>query len=334
VRGSSKIVVVVALAACGDNRDPCDYHEADDVDNAMMAEDTNLAVGGGARSVCGTIEGGHYDAALQEVDVDRYRVTVGPSGDLLVELQVEDGVEALTGVTVRLFDTSSHAVLLAEGSLQPDLADHAAFFAQVPPGEVDVVVTALAGSDIVNGGTLEYRLRLVAEPFGDCKADAGTLIYREAHDGSDSTGNDAVAVDFSSSAPFSTIAGTPEPTGLTAAGTAYRFAGSASASLRVADQYLDRDTFAFTTGEYVNELAARVDWDSAAMVDLDYIVFEADTLQPVVTATLSGTSGVERQVFALRPRSHYWIWVGRYAAGDTGTTDAAYTVALCGSHFY
>jgi len=327
-------IAVVVLAACGDNLDPCDYHEADDGDNATTAEQTNLAIGGGARSVCGTIEGGHYDAALQEVDVDRYRVTVGPSGDLLVELQVEDGVESLAGVTVRVFDTSPHAVLLAEGTLQPALADHSAYFAEVPPGDVDVVVTAFAGSDIANGGTLDYRLRLVAEPFRGCPALHTTPVYREAHDGDDTTGNDAVAVSFAGTPPFSTIAGTPEPTGLTASGTTYLLTGSASASVRTADQYLDRDTYAFTTGEYVNELAARVDWDPAAGVDLDYIVFEADTLQPVVTATLSGTGGVERQVFALHPRSHYWIWVGRYAGGDTSTADADYGISLCGSYFY
>jgi hypothetical protein len=323
--------IFLALAACGDNRSPCDYRETADGTNGATAEDTGFVLGDGARSVCGTIEGGHYDTTLQTVDIDRYRVTSGESGELLVQLEVESGDESLAGVTVSVFDTSPHPVLLAEGSLRDDLADHSAFVAAAPPGPVDVVVTASAGSDVT--GTLDYRLRLTGDPFASCGAAQMQASYVESIDGPDSTGNDLVSADFAAAPTFALIAGGPEPTGMTLAGTAYRVTGSATASVRVADAYLDRDTYALATGEYVNELALRVDWDPTAGADLDYMMFEANTLAPVVTATRASSDGVERQIFALHPRANYWLWVGRYASG-TSTADVPYSVTLCGSHFY
>jgi len=86
-----------------------------------------------------------------------------------------------------------------------------------------------------------------------------------------------------------------------------------------------------TASSTANELGVRLDWQAAT--DLDYVVFEADTLTPVATSTLSGTTPPEFQVFAVRPGASYWLWIGR-ANTPAGGDPARYDVHLCGGGFY
>src|SRR5205823_2275159 len=97
----------VLLAACGDNADPCSYRERANNTNDQTAEATGVVVGGRPREVCGSIDTGN--------DVDTYRVTVGGSGELEVQIIAEQGVELLDAVDVRIFDTSSVPRLVATG---------------------------------------------------------------------------------------------------------------------------------------------------------------------------------------------------------------------------
>ena len=326
------LVIVLAAGCAGDDADPCGYHEAADGTNATTPEPTGLVVGPGAPSLCGNLEGGHFDPQTSELDRDRYDVEVGGSGEVLVQLSVEQGVELLDEVDLRLFSAGTPPVLVAQGALRPELAGHLAYVATVPPGETEVVVAARSSSDVI--GELAYRARLWADPSASCPAAHGTPRYREAHDGGDATGNDVVTADFSMNSPLAMIGGHPEPTDLTiGGGQHYLIAGSAGARPGP-DRYLDRDTYALRTGEYVNELAVRVDWDSAAGADLDLVVLDPDTLAPVVTSTRSGTTGPEYQVFAVRPDAPYWLWVGRYAAAGTTPAPVDYRITICGGNFY
>jgi hypothetical protein len=324
------LVSVLLLAACGDNGDPCDYHEADDTGNASSAEPTSITVGERARSVCGAIDGGHYDPVRHAVDSDAFRVTVAGSGELLVELS-GDELGVLDEVSVRLFDTAPEPTLLAEGALAPAFADRAAFVAHVSPGDVDVVVEARAGGDLQ--GTLDYRVRLANDPSLACPAQQGNPRYVEARDGSDDTGNDVALVDFAQSPSFTPDpSSAPEPTDFPiTAGYAYRISGVAGPGGR-GDAYLDRDTYAIATDDTTNELAIRLDWPDNT-VDLDYILFQPDTLAPIAVAARASTSDHEFAVVAVQPSTTYWLWVGRYAKPQGGPA-ADYDVTVCGRYAY
>jgi hypothetical protein len=328
------VVVVAVLAACGgDNTDPCGFHERDDLANATAPEATGRTLGNGVLTVCGAIDGGHFDVAASTVDVDSFAFATGGDGDRQLEIQLASEPDAalLSEVAVRLFTDAANPRLLAQGTLRLDLADHAAFLATVPAGDLDLVVTARSSGAI--DGSLPYRVRIVSNPAVRCAAATGPVQYREAGDGSDDTGNDVVSVDLTRATPFASDGGTPEPTELAIkGGLAYHLAGTSGAAAHASDAYLDRDTYELRAGPSSNELGVRLDWPGGA--DLDYIVFEPGTMTPVATSTRSGTTGPELQVFAVRPGATYWLWVGRFGGpGDNGAP-VSYDVALCAGAFY
>jgi hypothetical protein len=314
------------VVACGDNARPCDYDETDDVANASTAEPTALSVDGPGLHVCGALDSGHYDPLLGAIDDDAYRITVTTPSPVLVQIFGEDGVELLGDIVVRFFDTAANPRLVGQGRFDPALAGHGAFVIALAPGVYDMRVTARATGDL--SAPLPYRIRLSAMPA--CDAITSPVDYTEAHDGDTGTGNDAVDVDFSRDPSFTpTPVSTPEPTGLEiGAGEHYLVAGDAGAGPH-ADEYADRDTYELATGDATNELAIRLDWDGDA-ADLDYIVFEAGATTPVVTSNLASTTTRELAMFAVRPRTTYWLWVG----GFRGSAATAYRATVCGSHFY
>src|SRR6185437_1418297 len=134
---------------------------------------------------------------------------------------------------------------------------------------------------------------------------------------SDAT-NGAIAVDFTQDPSLTMIAGdTPENTGIGVhAGNSYMIAGSAG-STPGSDEYLDRDTYSFTTDDTTNELAIRLDWQGSAS-DLDYIVFEGDSLTPVIASNTTSTTEGELAEFGVMPNATYWLWVGAFQ-GSTAT---------------
>src|SRR4051812_27437241 len=153
------LVVAFVLAACGDSpNDPCNYNEADDVGNGSAGEMTAFMLTTKTQTVCGNVDGGHYDNVQKLVDVDRYRITVGGTGELLVHLDPLEGVEALDSVRVQFFDTAVNPRLYAEAAFDKAY-DHAAFVTVLPPGDYDVVLAAGASGDIVSG-QVPYRVKL------------------------------------------------------------------------------------------------------------------------------------------------------------------------------
>ena len=314
-------------AGCGDNRNICDYSELDDIGPLEM---TGLTVGDSAQNICGAIDGGHYDPQLSIVDDDTYRVTVGGSGELLVELTGDPLLSIFDSVTVRLFDTGSPATLLAQGRLDLTVAGHTALLAKVPPGDIDVVVEARAPTDLA--GSIPYRVRLVPGPSHLCPSSSDKPAYTESHDGPAMTGNDVALVDFTKEPAVVGDGSSPEQTGISLhAGDTPVIAGTLG-SVGRGDQYLDRDTFALSTDDTTNELLVRLDWPDAD-VDLDYLVLDPDTLAPIGAATRADTIDSEFAAVAVRPRTRYLLWVGRYAQPSVGPIET-YDATVCGNYFY
>jgi hypothetical protein len=314
------VVLVLLVAACGDNSSPCDHRETDDVADGSAAETTGLTFGGGAQTVCGSVEGGHYDTAEKIVDVDRYRVAVGGTGELSVDLQPLDGADVLASLSVRLFDTAKNPRLYADQRWDKAY-DHAAFDTEVPPGDYDLVVVAGAAGDIM-GGTIDYRVRVTADPSKQCGA-----LTHATYSERDDAGNDPLVVDYATPHMITAGNGTAEATGVTLSpGHHYMFGGVAAPAAMKGD-YTDGDGFAVTTADDTDELTVRLDWD--AQVDLDYLVVEADTLTPAALSVITGTSEHELATFAVKPNTRYLAWVGAFK-GWTGSVP--YGLTVCADH--
>ena len=317
-------VVVGALGACGDNASPCYYTETDDATNDTTAEMTNLTVSADPEHVCGAFDGGHHDDLLGIVDTDTYRVDIETAGPLLVELVGGDGVDQLHDIAVQFLTTAAQPAIAAVGHYYPALADHGAYVVTLAAGSYDMQVTLYDAGDLV--GSIDYRVRLAPMPPCDTLA---TPNYSEQSDAT----NGAIAVDYTNaSQSFTMIAGdTPEASGVSVdAGHSYMIAGNAGTTAGT-DQYLDRDTYAFATNENTNELAIRLDWQGMAS-DLDFIVFEAQSVTPVVASNTTSDMAGELAVFGVKPSTPYWLWIGAFAGGTTAAT--AYTATVCGTHFF
>jgi hypothetical protein len=321
------------LVACGDDGDSppasphCDYTEMAEGTNDMTAEDSGLDVGSKTGTLCGKIDTGHFSG--DTIDRDIYHVTVGGSGNLLVEFG-GDGVEDIPDFTVRIFDTAAAPSLVATGTFAGDLGTHAAFLAQLPPAEYNVVVSASGTADLP--APVSYKVHIVADdPDKRAPAITTAASYSEGHDNADNLGNDVVEVNFASDPSFTMASGsTPEPTGITIkSGKSTHITGQ-SAMVTGTDEYLDRDTYEITTDKVANELTIRLNW-MAGTADLDFIVFEEGQLTPSVESNITGTDGQELQTFAVKPNTKYWVWVGAFK-GSAGLP-AMYDLSIYGSAY-
>jgi hypothetical protein len=321
------VFLLAFVAACGDNASPCDYLERDDGGNVDTAEMTGVTVADHPGNVCGSVDIGHANGTT--LDVDTFRLSTA-GGEQLVEIAGGDGYDLLTALEVRIFDSAVNPTLLAEGALDPRLAGHGAFLADLPAGAVDVVVSATAPGEL--SAAVPYRVQLSPSPSERCPAVTGRADYVETHDGAGDTGNDVLSVDYAMDPWYAaTAGGSPEATGLSiSAGPAYRLTGNSAATAH-ADDYLDRDTFALTTGDTTNELAIRLGWTGQG-ADLDYHVFEAASMTPVGSGELSSTTPPELEVFPVKPSTAYWLWIGRFQEAMPGAT-VPYDATICGGSF-
>jgi len=304
----------------------CDYTEMNDGANGSAPETSGIMMVGsdgndGIRELCGAVDGGHYDSATHAIDVDRYRISTDGMADVIVRVFGLDGTDALgsSGLQVTIFDTQQNPVLLFGGTHDASVADHAAFLAHLPAGDYDVVVTAKAAGDL-SGGTIPYKIRFTPDDPTRCPAITDSADYTE------STGNDdVIAVSFGTDPQFSSMAGTAEDTGLTFDHDKKRISGSSDAGTAT-DDYIDRDTYAITTGDKTDELFLRLDWADAG-TDLDFLVFEADTMTYVGGGLLPNPKE-EYTPVAVKPKTNYWVWVGAHA-GSTVLPEP-YDLAVCG----
>jgi len=328
------LIVLATAASCGDNIVPpipvdaatvCNYTETSDSTNDVMAEATGLTLGGLPQAICGDFEPNHFNSTLHSADDDRYRVSVSAATPTLIELMMRDASHVLSGATIRFWTIDAQPQLVGIATYDPSLADHGAFIITLPAGNYDMVVSGDASSAIT-GSAIYYRVRFEAMPACDETTDPPT--YAEANDASGA--NDTVAVDFSKDPSFTPIAGTsPEASSITAdTKHSYSIAGTLDNLTARADQYLDRDAYQFTTDETSNEVAVRVTWPSTTS-DVDYIVFEAATMKPVVASNLSSDTGPELAMFAVKPSTSYLLWIGNF----TGSAPTTYRATVCGNRY-
>lgn len=315
--------VLSAVAACGDNASPCDYTETSDSTNDTMSEMTNLTVSDHQEHVCGQFNGGHHDDLLGIVDIDTYRIDIETPTPTptLVEIIGGDGVDQLHDIAIQFLTTGTQPALAGVGHYDPALSDHGAYVVTLTPGLYDMQVILYDSGDL--SGPIDYRVRLAPMPACDALTNAN---YTEASDAT----NGVVSVDYTKDPSFTMIAGnTPEASNVSVdAGDSDMIAGSAGATA-TSDLYLDRDTYAISTTENTNELAVRLDWDGTTS-DLDFIVFEENSVTPVVASNTTSDMEGELAVFGVKPSTTYWLWIGAFM----GSTATNYRATVCGQHFF
>jgi hypothetical protein len=329
MRSPALPLVAAVTAACGNNglNDAapklCDFTEAADSTNNATPEMSGLTIGGPTKEICGQIDSGHYDSATKTVDLDTYRFTVTTQSDLRVRFFGASDVSKLSEFSVLVFDTSPAPVLLNGYAFDATLGDHGVFRASLAPGTYDVFVRGRADADIA--APLKYQVRFLAD--AECPQQVANADYKEQHDGADNHGNDVLAIDFSKTPSATASAGTAESTGLKFdAGVHKRISGSA-ANVTGTDTYMDRDTYAISTGS-ANELSIRLDWAGGA--DLDYVVFAESSMIPTGGSTVASQTGPEVAIFPVLPSTHYRLWIG--AKQGSTTLPAAYDASVCASH--
>jgi hypothetical protein len=307
----------VLIAGCGDNRSPCNYAETDDADNATTAEVSNVTLASGVRTLCGDVDPAHFDIPSSTVDSDRYRITVGGDGKLLVRLAADPAASLLTRLSAKLFDTAQNATLLAD---VPFAGDHGAQLVELPPADYDLVVAATATGDL--SAPVGYRVDLLLDP----KCDAATTPpYQEAGDD-----NDALSVDLAQTPAVAAIGGTPEDTHLHAtANNTLHIAGTIDAT-PYGDSYADRDTYIIRTDSTANELIVRLDWTDPA-ADLDFYLFDPSTLDTIAAGDLGAAGSQEIRAFGVSPSTAYVLWVGGFKGSHLPAT---YDVTVCGTHYF
>ena len=304
----------------------CGYSESADATNntSPTAEATGVAFTT-ASSICGTVNNGHFTSGAI-VDIDTYKFSVTADSDLLVHL-TGTGLETLGRVVIQVGSTAG-----MQRNLGIFEGDHGTVSVRLPVGEYVVAVTGLSGADIAAG--VPYRLALVADaPAARCAKVTAAATFTEANDGAGNIGNDMITIDEAANPTTKLTVSTadnPEPTGLTtAAGMKYRLAGS-SGNVDPADDYEDRDTFAFTTGATTNQLSVRINWASTA-ADFDFKVFPVANVLSVTGGLASSLVEDEFQTFAVKPNTTYWLWIGAYD-GATGQP-TLYDATLCADAF-
>ncbi len=341
----------MALAACGDDsgssrvdgavdsldgtRDGgdamqqvgCSFEEAADATNDLIStsEMSGLTISATRVDICGTINNTHYDATNEIVDADFYRFTIAADTDILVHL-TGSGIGAAddTVMQVRKIGASGFFGFgIVEG-------DHGTIATRLVAGEYAIGVGTFHSASIA--APVAYRFSITTDaPLTRCPAKTDTTTHAE---GADNGANNVV--DYESTAnPESTLSNsgsdTPEVTGITAApGTAYLVTGT-SANVNPGDDYMDRDTYAFTTGATTNQMSVRLNWTTTP-TDLDFRVYPQSTVNPLSIVGGLDDSDMEHEfeTFAVKPNTTYWLWV---AAEDGSTAPATYSATLCGETF-
>lgn len=304
----------------------CDYGESADVGNASTAESTGLAVGPEGVRLCGQIDpaaGGSGGV----VDADTYLVGV-PGGRYILRstYAADSGIETFLFSPDDFFRGGfgtgwiATEVAAADGALRIVASATAA----LPPADV-----------------VPYEITIMPDPFEQrCPARTGTADYVEAHDGGDNGGNDVVSVRHTNNfgvGPTAVATDAAEPTGLVVDdASTFLITGDLGAHTASGDDYLDRDTFAVTTGPAQHTITVRLDWidgaDASDDANVDLEIFRATPEgAPVKERAASwapGHTGPEFETFAVEPSATYWLWVGNHNGPGA---PKAYALTLCGA---
>jgi len=352
-----KIVIALAslglLVACGDNdhehhvdaANPdgavdapidafveCNYTEAHDTTNDYLAvpgavEESSITFkANSTRTICGTINNGHFDTNFFSIDIDNYGLTVAQDSDVVVRL---------TGMAQNISQVGVFVADDADNGLGGNfyLGNHAVFSTHLAAGHYKFSVEAYDNQDATMSVPYEMRITM-DDPVMRCPRVTATADYTESADGVNNNANDIVAIDYANS-PQRELTGInddPENTMLTIASTQkYRFTGT-SASTPTNGSYFDRDTYLFTAGPTTNEMAIRLNWPGST-ADLDFYVFQEGTVvTPITNASKTKLGEDEFATFAVTPGSKYWLWVGAFNGNTTGLP-VTYDATICPTAF-
>jgi hypothetical protein len=335
---------VLVVAACGGDDSPatpdapveidassipagCDYLEQQDATNDDVPPATGspemTGVTLGARNIlCGTFDSTHFDGDIT-VDIDGFVVTVPTDRDVLVRIH-GTGAEAIELVGVDVYTGADLTTFVGSSTFY---GDHGVASLHLAAGTYELVAISLNGTAIAS--PVAYRIELDTDTPARCP-EITTGGFAEASDGVMSTGNDMVRIPSGMPPSLTPTADNPEPSGLTLAPAASSRVTGSAADVTLADQYEDKDTFAFMTGAGTNELTVRLTWPGAA-ANLDFLLFEAGNPAPVIRAITAANQSPELRTFSVKPGTSYWLLVGA-KAGSTGFP-IAYTASMCGVGF-
>ena len=344
-------VLVVSAAACGGDDGPstqpdaaptpdaatpdapaaaCDYTEQNDGSNDSLVQGMREATGltfTARTTICGQIDSTHF--ASGNVDVDAYTITLGAPATVTLTL-VGSGLEALDDVGFLTYEGASfdQEVPGADGVF---VGDHGITAVTLDAGTYELTVFADHGAAI--SAPIAYALTIATDaPAARCPRVTAAASYTETNDGGGHNGNDVIVVDFGQPAMLQSLTpganDSPEASGITVGpGLAYRITGEL-AEVGISGSYKDADTFAFTTDAATNQLELRLNW--AGEADLDYFVFEENTLPSTAGAAFAVTTEDEFQTFAVKPSTTYWVWTGLFR---NSTGPKAYDLSICGVTF-
>ena len=347
-----KIVLALAslglLACCGDNDHPgttdappidavdaapdafvdCNYNEQHDTTNDYLAvpnaieESGIMFKSGETRTICGTVNIGHFDAGQGSIDIDNFGVTFANDADVVVRLT--GNAQNLNSVGVFSVNDAGDAT---GGNFY--LGNHAVFSHHFTAGHYQFSVEAYGDADAT--AAVPYKVRITTDnPTMRCPDVTAAASYTEAADGATNDGNDVVAIDYSAN-PFIVLtaaADAPEPTNLVLAPGNYRITGN-SASVAGSGSYFDRDDYLVTSGPTTNELAIRLK-PGSAQANMDYFLFEENRVTVLNEfASASAPIGQEEfATFAVNPNSKYWLWIGK-ANADSANVATTYDASVC-----
>jgi hypothetical protein len=303
----------------------CDFTEAADGTNnpTTNAELTGLTLAS-RLTMCGAINNGHFASTV--VDADAFKFTIAADTDVVMHI-FGTGIEGPDDTIIQLRQgTAFIAFGVVEGT-------HGTLSAHLPAGDYVAALASFNSTDI--GAPINYKVTIVPDmPQQRCAKLSSAADFFEANDGASDNGNDVIDYNSTANTPSTLSASStdiPEPSAITVgavAGTHYRITGI-SANVNPADDYEDRDTFAFTTGPDTTQMSIRLNW-GATTVDLDYRVYPVSTTAPlsIVGGLAESTSEFEFETFAVKPSTTYWLWI---AAEDGATGQpAGYDATLCG----
>lgn len=313
-----------------------DYSEASDATNDTLASETGMAeasgisfAAGDTRTVCGVVDPAQAIEAVGTVDIDAFDFEIAEGTAPRVVLR-SDGADQVGGLVVLLqvVDQNGQGHTLSGGGYAGGYA--LATTGQQIAGPWRLVVIAFAG-DTPPAASFDYQLEISERPA--CDAAAGDADYTEAKDGAKSRRNDTVSVDWNADTSFTLTRSTtdlPEPTGLTLeAGTPVHLHGT-SARIAENDSYADKDAYALTVGEGINELDIRLSWAADTGADLDALAFLATMPEAELTggnAAFGSTMPDDVGTARTPGGADVWLWVGAYA----GSTDLPqqYDITIC-----
>jgi len=312
----------------------CDYTEQHDSTNdynaasGFMTEQTMIGFGTQTKTICGTMNVGHFDSSNFSIDIDDYTLTIGQDSDVLVTLTGGfDVLPANSNVGIFAVNTST----MSGAGQGYFLGNHGVFSSHLVAGTYEISVEAYADADAT--APIPYKLKIATDnPATRCPKVTAAADYTETNDTVANIGNDVISVNYANSDPYALTTVTtdaPEATGLTLAPSMkYRISGGYGTHAQD-DDYLDKDTYAFSTGPNTNQVSIRLNWPSTN-ADLDDYVFPAGTTNVLQNTDNVSSMEPEFKTFAVKPNSSYWLWIGAYkSTTDTMTYDAS----LCAEQF-